>query len=184
MDYTPTDSAQSCFDKLKEIWSSFDNDSNRVIPFCTPIIDRPTCVIVGINHSVFSPGAALESDATAGEYAGALPTRSAFIREHFHPERLSDFAEDILDVFAQVDIAIDEAWVGTNRCPVQRTKIDEIRYLPSFVERQKQTDLVMRQFLKSIAPERIVLIGKFAAELYFNGAESKSYDALKQPKEG
>ena len=44
--------------------------------------------------------------------------------------------------------------------------------------------MTLRNFLKTIAPERVVLIGKFAAELYFSGAESKPYDALKQPKIG
>lgn len=175
---------QVCFEELLLIWDGFNGNQNRVIPFCTPIIERPRGVIVGINHSVFLPGSSPEGDATAEEFSKSVPRRHAFIKEDFYPQRLSEFAEDVLDVFYAAGLEIDTKWIGTNRCPVQRTKIDEIRWLPSFEERQKQTDRALRKFFKAIAPEYIVLVGKFAAELYFSGAESKTYDELKQPKIG
>lgn len=179
-----TAAANDCFFELKDIWKGFDDGRNRIIPFCTPALDRPKAVIVGMNHSVFMPRIDPEQDEIAKEFSKALPIRSAFLRNDFAPQRLSEFAEVMLYIFDRVGVEITDTWMGTNRCPVQRTKLDEIRYLPSFDTRQKQTDIRLRAFFKKIAPERIILVGKFAAELYFSGAENKTFDDLRQPKKG
>jgi hypothetical protein len=176
--------ANHCFLELKKIWRGFEAEESRIIPFCTPVLDRPRVVIVGMNHSVFLPRINPDQDMTAQEFSEAIPTRNAFIRKDFAPQRLSAFAEDMLYIFDQVGIEVTDAWMGTNRCPVQRTKLDEIRHLPSFDLRQKQTDVCLRALFKEIAPERIILVGKFAAELYFSGAEKKAFDDLVQPKKG
>ena len=104
MTSSPTEQAQRCFDQIKEIWGGFDSDKRRVIPFCTPVIDRPECVVLGINHSVFIPGSDIESDFTADEFASALPARNAFLKSDFESQRLSDYA-DIINAFNAIGLS-------------------------------------------------------------------------------
>ena len=173
--------AKSCFEDLKNIWEGFSSD--RIIPFCAPICHRPRAVIVGINHSVFKRGVTPENDHIAESLSAGIPTKNAFLREDYSQDGLSNFAEDMLGVLEVAGITPDENWMGTNRCPIQKTNLDEIRYLPSFEERQARTDKRLRLFFKSILPERIILVGKFAAALYYSKAESKTFDDM-QPKIG
>jgi len=171
------DEAVRCFDDLKRIWEGFSDD--RIIPFCTPIKFRPTAVIVGISHSVFTRGVTPGMDSIAEDFSERVPDKHAFFREDFAPKALSAFADDMLEILDSANIEVDRNWMGTNRCPIQKTKLDEIRFEPTFNGRQKETDKRLRALFKAIAPEKILLVAKFAATLYYPTAESKTFNDLR-----
>lgn len=168
-------SPQYWFDLICEAWSPFAT-SHRIIPFCTPVFQTPSAVIVGTNHSDFVEGGGEEAERIADELAAGVPTESTF-QVHDHK-----FARGLREVCNRTsDIRIDETWMGTNRCAVQTGPdgLKEIKSNPRFSECDKKMDGILRDLIAELAPRNVILVGKRAAELFYNKAGSTPLASLK-----
>src|SRR3989442_15340814 len=103
---------QEYFTQIRAIWRPF-LDRYRIIPFCTPVFDRPTVLVIGTNHSTFAPRDPAAAAAIADRYASGIPTDNTLL-VHSH-----SFATGLKQACTDAGITIDGTWMGTNRCAVQ-----------------------------------------------------------------
>ena len=101
------------FERIKRIWTPIAND-DLVIPFCTPVIQNPTALVIGLAHSNFDPGNLENGRRIALAFSLAIPTTVNTYLDHNHP-----FAVGLRNICERAEIILDAAWVGTNRCAVQ-----------------------------------------------------------------
>ena len=73
-----TDDYQRFFDSIQAAWGPFA-DSHRIIPFCTPIVNRADAIVIGMNHSDFVPNGGDESDQIAERFSQSIPTENTFL---------------------------------------------------------------------------------------------------------
>ncbi|MDZ4819153.1 MAG: hypothetical protein SGJ20_09295 [Planctomycetota bacterium] len=156
---------QRWFDKIQETWAPFAQ-TRFVIPFCTPIFERPSAVVVGKNHSDFVKGGGKESDLIAAEFANGLPKINTFL-DHNHK-----FASGLKTICKRASIEIDETWIGTNRCAVQTGPdgIIEIERNRHFFDCQDKMDGILCELFAEIVPRNVILTGEYAAALYYPDA--------------
>lgn len=165
--------AQRYFDAIRDIWASF-TPTHRIIPFCTPVFERPDAVVIGTNHSDFVDGGGELADRIADNLANGLPRESTFL-VHNHK-----FARGLREVCHRAKIRIDENWVGTNRCPVQTGPggLDEVKNDPRFLACQTKMDRILQDLLAQIVPRNIILVGKYAIPLYYPSAGTARIGSL------
>lgn len=159
--------ASEYFSEIKEIWRGVAG-TYKIIPFCTPLLDNPQCLVIGINHSTFQPNVSLEDDEIAAEYASGLPIRNTYVSDHHN------FAVRLRKVCAAAGVEVDNRWVGTNRCAIQtgpKSKVDELRQHPLFANAQVRMDILLKALVEEIRPRNVLLVGKYAAELYYPNAQ-------------
>ena len=154
--------AQEYFDRIRSIWKSFLG-SHRVIPFCTPVLDRPTALVIGKNHSTFAPRDPALAEEIAARYAAGIPTDNTYLT-HGHT-----FANGLTRACADAGITIDEGWMGTNRCAIQTDAhgIGPLQRMSEFGESQRAMDDCLRDLISTIRPVNVLLAGAYAIELFY-----------------
>jgi hypothetical protein len=152
---------QRYFDAIKQTWAPFL--PRRIIPFCTPVMIRPTALVIGTNHSDFVRGGGPEADSIADALSRCVPSFSTFL-EHSHT-----FAEGLRAVCDRAGLTIDQTWMGTNRCAVQTGPkgLDEIKSMPQFMSCQRSMDAILTELIDAVAPINLILAGRFACELFY-----------------
>lgn len=70
---------QRYFQRIKEIWAPVAGH-RLIIPFCTPVVLRPTALVIGTNHSVFAKDTH-EAERIANEFASTVPVVNTYL-EH------------------------------------------------------------------------------------------------------
>lgn len=169
------------FEEIKSIWQPFEPAATKkrmyIIPFCTPIVMNPPALVIGRNHTDFAPGNPSEALKIARSFSTKLPEENTFI-SHRHR-----FAVGLLDMCNGAGIKVTPEWVGTNRCAVQWDAVDkaieQIRAISpkDFDDCQTRMDYVLRRFVGEIRPRNIILVGKFARDLFYAKAKSgQTYD--------
>jgi hypothetical protein len=157
--------AREFFDEVRTVWSGFGR--YLIIPFCTPVIERPDVLVVGQNHACFEPNVREpwhENDLIGIEMSKGIPKINTFL-EHEH-----DFAMAINKISKEIGVPVTERWVGTNRCSVQMdgTEFKKVSRSEDFKLRERETDRMLKKFiLDHIRPKNILLSGKYAAALFF-----------------
>lgn len=148
------------FREIKEIWKPFVD--RRIIPFCTPMVVRPTVIVIGTNHAGFTRSGTPETCQIAEQFASAMPTINTYLEHDHH------FANGLRSVCERADLRVDATWVGTNRCPIQ-TDSDGLGALPShprFEECQARMDDLLHSLIDDIEPKNVLLVGSYACDLF------------------
>lgn len=163
---------QDYFQRIRECWRPVAK-GKRIIPFCTPVIRRPTALVIGMNHSLFAAEAIamtgpcekrLKSDYVAEELSKGVPTSHTYLSNTG-----KTFVSGLREVCRRADITIDKKWVGTNRCGIQTGPdgLADLKKLSCFRQCQACMDEILRELVEVIRPRNVLLIGKYAAALYF-----------------
>ena len=162
------------FNAIHNAWSPFA-ETHRIIPFSTPAMSPASAVVIGTNHSDFVDGGGEMSERIADEFASGVPKESTFL-VHNHK-----FARGLKEVCNRAGIQIDKSWMGTNRCAVQTgpSGLAEIKGDPHFSDCQASMDRILRDLLAEIVPQNVILVGKYAINLYYARAASASIVSLK-----
>jgi hypothetical protein len=163
--------AQEFFDAIHAIWRPLADELSRstgrryrVIPFCTRFVDQPTALVIGTNHSDFSPGDPTEAAKIADLYEAAIPADSTLL-VHNHV-----FAKRLRQACTAAGIEVDENWMGTNRYAIQ-TGPDgpgELTSCSQFKACRQAMDHLLRTLVETIHPLNVLLVGKHAQGLYFS----------------
>ena len=68
--------------------------------------------------------------------------------------------------------------MGTNRCAVQTGPdgIGELLSNPHYESCQAEMDKILKSIVEELKPTNVILVGKFAAELYYPNAEKQKFD--------
>ena len=161
------------FDEIRTVWEAF-SPLHNIIPFCTPVLKSPDALVIGMNHSDFVPNGGTESERISRELTRRVPTESTFL-VHDHK-----FSQGIRGVCKLAGIELNEKWIGTNRCAVQTGPdgMAELRENKAYRSCQTRMDEILRKFVVEIKPKNVILVGKFAAELFYLGAESLTFENL------
>lgn len=156
------------FDEIKEAWAPFAS-THRVIPFCTPVIERPIALVIGVNHSNFAIGAA-ESDGIADAFAQSLPTEVSYSTGSFQ------FADGLRAVCREANIEINDQWVGTNRCAVQTIEggTESLEKRAEFAGCQQSMDAVLKRLVFEIIPSNVLLVSYYASALFYQKAKEEA----------
>jgi len=162
------------FERIQAVWAEYSR-RYRIIPFCTPVFQRPNALVIGTNHSDFVDGGGAIADQIADRLAAEVPDESTFL-VHDHK-----FAKGLQEVCRRASIDLDATWMGTNRCPIQTGPdgIDEIVTTPGFSQCQVQMDRVLRELITEITPRNVILVGKYAIRLFYAGAAKATFRELK-----
>jgi len=151
------------FSEIKSAWSPYENGVHRIIPFCTPVNESPIAIVIGTNHSDFVIGGGRIAEQIATDFANALPQVNTYLQ---HDHR---FSQGLREICAIANITITNNWIGTNRCALQ-TGPDGISILSRdvrFLRCQITMDQILRNLILEINPKNILLVGKYAAGLYY-----------------
>jgi hypothetical protein len=155
------------FDEIHGIWAGFSKD--LIIPFCTPVVQRPDVLVIGKNHACFSSVQCeqpwYENDLIAIEMSRSIPRVNTYL-EHDHR-----FAVKVRSLAEKIGMPVSDSWVGTNRCPIQMDakELDSISKASDFKERQCKTDRILKMFITNhMRPKNIWLSGEFASSLFYD----------------
>ena len=171
-----SDLAQRYFNDIRSAWKPFAS-SRTIIPFCTPVFQSPTSLVIGMNHSDFVPGGGSESTRISDDLSNNPPTENTFL-VHDHK-----FSIGIRGVCERAGIELSDKWMGTNRCAVQTgpAGVSELIDNDAYESCQKQMDDTLRRLVNEIEPKNVILVGKFASVLFYPNAESCKFEEL-QPR--
>lgn len=157
--------ARSFFEETQRIWGAFDTLPRRIIPLCTPVYQHPPALVIGTNHSVFTPRVPLGNDIIGAQMAAGVPVISTFI-QHNHT-----FAQGLRAACYNANIVLGPDWVGTNRCAVQTgpTGINGLRdgVGGAFDICQQEMDILLKNLIYIIAPRNVILAGRYAINLFY-----------------
>ena len=155
--------------EIKKIWKE-PNLPNLIIPFCTPMKLRPKFLVIGLNHSDFSPKNRAESNRIAMEFSAAMPKENTYI-SHQHP-----FAEGLRKIITKVhnehkdfDYKPTKEWVGTNKIALQSDS-ESLKKIIMKHERYKDCEEKMNELLisliKFMKPKNVLLAGIDATYIF------------------
>jgi hypothetical protein len=135
---------QEYFTQIRAIWRPF-LDGQCIIPFCTPVFDRPTVLVIGRNHSSFAPRDSKAAAAIADRYAGIRTDNTFLVHSH-------SFATGLKHACTAAGITIDSTWMGTNRCAVQTDSkgIAPLHGRSDFAKCQRAMDDVLKSLVSAI----------------------------------
>ncbi len=179
---SPFNTFDEYFNEIKKIWSKLENP-NRIIPFCTPLKQKPKFLIIGNNHSNnFDPRNKEENNRIANSFSNAISTQDHTFLDHNHPfaKGLRGLVSDISTTYK--NFKITREWIGTNRCAIQTNSGglgDEIKKHDKYIECQKEMDSLLKDFIKFCKPKNIILTGKSACELYYSTKNLKDMECKK-----
>ena len=175
---------QEFFDQTREIWGGYPRETGeRIIPLCTAgdrlPDDRHVAIVIGINHSVFTPRIDIERDHIAQTFSERPPLDD----EHTYVVHNHNFATQLRGITASVEVVptivqneleTGRLWVGTNRCPIQTGPSGTFaamrsRDRPLFNRCQSEMDELLRDYVRWLRPERVILFGTDTVGLYFDG---------------
>ncbi len=163
---------QAYFDEIKRIWGGLSCTDKRIIPFCTPLVRNPKMLVIGTNHSDrFHPQLFGENKRIADAFAREIQTDMHSYMHHIHP-----FARGLAKVVSNVQrhhprFGMTTQWVGTNRCAIQTEGkgIETLKKIKGYEACQRQMDALLKEFVRFVAPEAVLLIGEYACGLYYDG---------------
>ena len=159
--------AHDAFKKLVDIWKPIAG-GRLIIPFCTPIIERPDVLVIGQNHASFTGNNAdlPNNDPIGLEMSEGIPKVNTFI-EHNHK-----FASEVGKFANELSTHVSSKWCGTNACAIQAEGTDfgkNIYSNPLYDEIRKDSAKILRALIREhIQPKNIFLFGKPAIEIYEN----------------
>ena len=156
------------FKETLRIWRTFDVLPRRIIPLCTPVYQYPPALVIGTNHSVFTPRVTLENDMIGAQMAAGVPVVNTFIQHHH------TFTNGLRAACEDADITLGHDWVGTNRCAVQTgpTGIKGLRDEDrgAFDSCQQKMDILLKNLIYIIAPRNVILAGRYAINLFYSNS--------------
>lgn len=178
------------FSRVKAIWQPWEIAQTppleNVIPFCTPIIDNPEVLLIGINHARFDDGEWPSKDVIGDEFA-TKPARIntySFHNHNFAKQLRATIEKTTGLIFAARDHrtrSLFGKWIGTNRCPVQchvsgQGEVKKrIREEVLFDECQKKMDNFLRELITETEPKYVLLSGKLAIELFRDDFQKQDF---------
>ena len=187
---------QRYFNKLKaawEPWVSARGNRENIIPFCTPIIEEPDVLLVGVSHSIFQPGATVttQNDIFSKKYSESPPTVNTYVdHDHIFARNIRDLISArtgfMLTAREERTKKLFGGWVGTNRCSIQFEDPSQDEVIkrwddPLFEDCQKLSDQTLKELVAEIQPKFVFLCGQLPAALFYEDFypnQSKDKDEL------
>ena len=181
------------FARIKNIWAPWSLKQEvvkeHIIPFCTPILENPEVILMGLNHARFDDKGdeawLHEDDKVGALFASAKPKQNTYsVHDHQFAKSLRETLKRttglIFDHRDSRTKTLFSTWMGTNRCPVQCHKRGEsevksrIANDTLFRECQRKTDEILREMIRNLRPKYVLLAGVFAVDLFRTEFESES----------
>jgi len=156
--------ANEAFNQLQDIWKPIAGE-RLIIPFCTPMIERPDVLVIGQNHASFTGNNAdlPFNDPIGLEMSKGVPKVNTYIEhEHTFAHAMNLYASEL-----STDL---RNWVGTNACAIQAESSDfekNIYSHPSYERTREEASKVLRKLIREhIQPKNIFLMGMESIKIY------------------
>ena len=136
----------------------------RLISVCTPVLVRPSALVIGTNHSDFICGGGEESTRIARRLSDGNSAQTNSLAQGSHR-----YARNLRKLSSLSGHPVSDDWVGTNRCPIQTgsSGILELKRTWWFRALQVAMDELLFQLIGEVRPANLILCGGYAAELVF-----------------
>lgn len=175
------DSVKHLYESDSDYKTYSDSDKKfhgRLIPLCTPVLYRPSALVIGTNHSVFDEHSSARSELLANNYAGGNSENRHSLVDDQHR-----FGNNLRRLAARGGQRVGRDWVCTNRCAIQTGEVGirEFQSEPWHRSIQSSMDNLLFQLIGHLEPQNVILCGNYAAELIFGqGAKISRISPVKK----